>query len=103
MVFYSDAFFPLHAEAREFWFGVGATRENRKRRRSWLYAAESRTGLWLVCPGCWSQDYRRARVWLPRQFTLTFIAVPPMPALLTLAFVGFMAGSACTTARLADS
>ena len=84
-------------------WGGGSTRENRKRRRSWLYAAESRTELWLVCPGRWSQDYRRARVWLPRQFTLTFIAVPPMPALLTLAFVGFMAGSACTTARLADS
>lgn len=29
MVFYSDAFFPLHAEAREFWLGGALERTGR--------------------------------------------------------------------------
>jgi hypothetical protein len=37
-----------------------------------------------------------------RGLVLTFIAVSPTPTFFTLAFAGLMAGSMCTTARLAD-
>lgn len=74
-----------------------------KRKEKKLLLMKQKTGLSdELSLSLWSQgtDMKEAS---SKRLPLTFIAVSSMPAFLTSAFVGFVAGSVRTAARLADS
>lgn len=85
----------LRLKCRELQAAGGST--GKKRQRSCFNEMESRLSYELSF-SLWSQETD-----VKEAISLTFIAVSSMPAFLTLAFVGLMAGSVCPTARLADS
>lgn len=74
-----------------------------KRKEKKLLLMKQKTGLsYELSLSLWSQETDMKEAGSQR-LPLTFIAVSSMPAVLTSAFVGFVAGSMRTAARLADS